>query len=168
MCICIWMVVFVCVYLYAYMNACTHALVAFHLMFFFSMLICVFAIVISQARKIILVFRKPHGKLMMAVLSLGRTIPRSIRVMLHCEASCEEYCCNNMICLSLHCLGMYSSCDLGGCWALVFIHCGTFCPYFKWKKNNGLFIRAHNKYSCTMCGDGDVELMDIFIKDSCD
>ena len=32
--------------------------------------------------------------------------------------------------------------------------------YFKWKKNNGLFIREHNnKYSCTMCGDGDAELI---------
>ena len=32
--------------------------------------------------------------------------------------------------------------------------------YLKWKKNNGLFIRElNNKYSCTTCGDGDVELI---------
>ena len=102
------MVVFVCVYLYACMNACTHALVAFHLMFFFSMLICVFAIVISQARRVLLVLRSLMGAHDGGAFS-RKTIPSSIQVMLHCEASCEEYivatrlvfCCIVHVCICL-------------------------------------------------------------------
>ena len=107
---CVCMCLFVC--MYECMHTCIGSIPSHVLFFHVNLGICYCHF---TGKKSSFGLEKPHGELMMAVLSLGRTIPSSIQVMLHCEASCEEYCCSNKTCSSLHCPGMYSSCDLGGC-----------------------------------------------------
>mgnify|MGYP007130467614 CR=1 FL=1 len=95
---CVCMCLFVC--MYECMHTCIGSIPSHVLFFHVNLCICYCHF---TGKKSSFGLEKPHGELMMAVLSLGRTIPSSIQVMLHCEASCEEYCCSNKTCSSLHC-----------------------------------------------------------------
>ena len=60
---------------------------------------------------------KPHDELMVAVLCLWRNLPRSIGVDVTLWGKLRRVYCWSRTCLFLHCSYMYSSWDLGGCWA---------------------------------------------------
>ena len=104
MCICICMVVFVCIY--ECMHTCICNIPSY---VFFSMLICVFAIVILQAKRALSVLRSLTMSSWWRCFLCEGTYQGLLEQMLHCEASCEEYivatrlvfCCIVHVCIRL-------------------------------------------------------------------
>ena len=130
MCMCVWVFTYAWLCLYTCMNACTHAFAKFPLMFF-SMLIYVFGITISQERRALFFLRSLVGSSWWWCVLWEGPYQGRLEWSLHCEASCGEYCCSTT-CPSLHCLGMYLSCNHGGFCALFWLwHIFTFCMQIK-------------------------------------